>query len=303
MRVAVLMSTYNGEKYLGEQIDSLLRQTDVELDIYIRDDGSTDRTPDILNEYAKNNYNIHVTAEKNIGLGNSFMSLVFNVPADFDYYAFSDQDDIWLENKLIKAIELIKENDTPTLYCSNQRLVDASVREYGVRFDELPDLSTEKILAQNKATGCTMVWNKALQEILRTKRPSEQLLKNRIHDVWVAMVASLCGEIIYDETGYILYRQHENNVVGAKDSTGLDVLKWKIKKLKNKDLRNGRSLLAEEAVRLFPTESQRSRLLSLSANSKSLKGKIEILKNSHDFISYSGERKLDFVGKVMCGVF
>ena len=303
MRVAILMSTYNGEKFLCEQMNSLLRQVEVSVEIFVRDDGSTDKTIGILNEYSRNNSNIYVNLAPNIGVGNSFINLLYSVPDDFDYYAFSDQDDIWLNNKLIRAIELIKEMTIPTLYCSNQRLIDTSGKEFGMRFDEDPDLSSEKILVHNKATGCTMVWNNALQKKIIMNRPSEQLLKNRIHDVWIAMVASVCGKIIYDKKGYILYRQHENNYVGAKESTKLDVLKEKIIKIRNKELRNGRSLLAEEIVRLFPKETSQKKLLVLSADSKSFKGKLQILKSCNDFIAYSGEKKMDFVCKVIFNFF
>lgn len=303
MRVAVLLSTYNGQKYFREQMDSLLRQVGVSVEIFVRDDGSTDDTIDILKEYSEKNSNIHLNIGKNMGVGNSFMSLVSSVPGDFDYYAFSDQDDIWLDDKLIKAVETIENIEDPVLYCSNQTLVDSKGEEIGVRFDEAPDLSSKKILVHNKAAGCTMVWNSNLQGLLSTHLPSEQLLRNRIHDVWVVMVASVCGKIIYDNNSYILYRQHENNVVGAKESTGLDVLKEKINKLRNKDLRNGRSLLAKEIVKLFPAEASKKNMLVMSADSKSVTGKKTLIKNYKEFISYSGERKADFIFKVVIGLF
>ena len=303
MRVAILMSTYNGEKYLQEQMNSLIKQTGVMVEIFIRDDGSRDSTVDLLKDYSDKNANIHLTIGKNVGVGNSFMSLVGSVSDNFDYYAFSDQDDIWLDDKLSKAIAMISKNEGPELYCSNQILVDSSGKEIGVRFGKTPDLSPEKILVHNKATGCTMVWNRDLQKILSTFLPSEQLLINRIHDVWVAIVASVCGNITYDENSYILYRQHENNVVGAKESVGLEVLREKIKKFKNKDLQNGRSLLAKEVVKLFPVETSNNRMLCMAAAAKTFVGKKKIIKNYKDFISCSGEKKIDFIIKVVFGMF
>lgn len=303
MHVAVLMSTYNGEKYLREQMDSLLNQTGVMLEIFVRDDGSTDGTIDILKDYSERNTNVRLDIGNNVGVGNSFMQLVYSVPNNFDYYAFSDQDDIWLDNKLSKAIEMIGENEGSILYCSNQILIDSSGKEIGIRYDKTPNLLLEKILVHNKATGCTMVWNSALQKILGLHLPSEQLLKNRIHDVWVAMVASVCGNIIYDENSYILYRQHENNVVGAKESTTLSVLREKVKKFKNKNLRNGRSLMAKEMVRLFPVETSSKHILSIAADAKTFEGKKMIIKHYKDFISCSGEKKIDFIFKVVFDLF
>ena len=303
MRVAVLMSTYNGEKYLREQMDSLLRQTGVSVELFVRDDGSTDGTIDILKDYLKKNPNIHLKFGKNVGVGNSFMSLVSSVPDNFDYYAFSDQDDIWLDDKLSKAIEKIGIIEKPVLYCSNQTLVDSDGKKIGVRFNKVPNISTEKILVHNKVTGCTMVWNRNLQAILSTHIPSENMLRNRIHDVWVAMVASVCGKIIYDVQGYFLYRQHESNVVGAKENTGIDVLKEKIKKLNNKKYRNGRSLLAKEMVKLFPTEVTKKNMLIIAADAHSLAGKKKIIKHCKDFVEYSGEKEVDFIFKVVLGFF
>ena len=303
MRVAILVSTYNGEKYLREQMDSLLRQEGVAVEIFVRDDGSTDSTISIIEDYAKKNSNVHLNIGKNLGVGNSFMNLVEHAPDDFDYYAFSDQDDIWLENKLSKAIEAIKDIDGPALYCSNQALVDSAGKRIGIRFDTTPDLSAEKILVHNNATGCTMVWNSDLQKVLRTHQPSQELLKNRIHDVWVGMVASVCGKIVYDENSYILYRQHENNVVGAKEMTSLQLLEDKAKKLRNKNLRNGRSLLAKEMVRLFPIDASKHNMLTIAADANSLAGKKRIIQNYKSFTAYSREKNADFILKVLLNFF
>ena len=105
--VSVLMSTYNGEKYIREQIESILNQKKVKVHLLIRDDGSQDSTIEIVKEYANKYPNVSVYAGKNIGIGNSFMELLRNAP-EADYYAFADQDDVWLDGKLERAIELIK---------------------------------------------------------------------------------------------------------------------------------------------------------------------------------------------------
>lgn len=299
MKVAVLMSSYNGQKYIRDQIESILNQQDVKVDLYIRDDGSSDDTLNIIKEYKE----ITLYQGKNIGVGNSFMDLVYCVPKKYDYYAFSDQDDIWLKNKLIVAIKKIRNNTGSILYCSNQILVDKNLNKIGVRYNEIPDTSCEQIFSVNKVSGCTMVWNKDLQKLLYDKQPSQELLKCRIHDVWVAIVASITGKIIYDPKGYILYRQHENNVVGGIEDNRLDKLKYGIKKIKNKKLRNGRSLMAKEIFKLFPEHAEKYEVFVLSKDTGTLHGKLNVISNNKEFRKYTNENIFSFSLKVLLGVF
>lgn len=305
MRVAVLMSAYNGEKYIREQMDSLLEQIGVSVEIFVRDDGSTDNTRSILRDYEAKSANIHVKFEKNIGVGNSFMELVASVPSDFDYYAFSDQDDIWLDIKLLSAIKKLKDCEKPKLYCSNQKLVDKAGNIIGVRFDVKPECSLEQSFQINYMTGCTMVWDKALQDIISLKHnlPSHELLDNRIHDVWVGSVAALVGDVFYDENAYILYRQHDNNVVGAKKETRLDILKSQLKKMNSPKLRKGRSRMARELVVRFPKYIYEHPLVVMAANANSMRGKLEILRNSSRFRKYTKEDWISFSLKVMFELF
>lgn len=301
MKIAVLMSTYNGQKYIRNQIESILNQNGVDVDLYIRDDGSSDNTLNIIKEYK----NIILYQGKNIGVGNSFMNLLYCVPQQYDYYAFSDQDDIWMTDKLIIAINKIKDNYNggSVLYCSNQILVDKDLKKIGMRYDIAPDISCEQIFSVNKVSGCTMVWNKTLQKLLCNKKPSCDLLKCRIHDVWVAIVASISGKIIYDSNGYILYRQHENNVVGGIEDNKLDKLKYGIKKIKEKKLRNGRSLMAKEVLELFPEQAKKYNVFLLSKDLESINGKLKIIRNNKLFRQYTGENRLSFSLKVLLGVF
>ena len=201
--VTIFLSTYNGERYLAEQIDSILSQKDVILSLYIRDDGSTDNTIQILERY-KNKINIY--RGNNIGVGNSFMQLLYYANANTMFYAFCDQDDIWLPNKLSNAIETLKTITRPTLYCSNQILIDSKSNKIGKRYSSPPNTTYMQILNKNMVSGCTMVWNKSLHLLLNNpeRRPSSNLLQKRIHDVWVAMVASVVGKIIYYNIAFIL---------------------------------------------------------------------------------------------------
>lgn len=299
-RVAVLMSTYNGKKFLCEQLDSILSQTNVEVEIFIRDDGSMDGTKEILDKYAVKE-GIHVDYAENVGVGNSFMNLLYSVPSDFDYYAFSDQDDIWMDCKLCEAIEMLRKSGK-MLYASNQECVDGDGKSLGLRYEpeKYIHLKPEEIVSRNMISGCTMVFTKEFFKILESEnhRPSFALLLNRIHDVWVAAVASLYDAIVYDSRAFIKYRQHENNVVGAYDGGLKKRTKERMKKVMHKQYRNGRSMLAKELCSCFSEISDEYPLLKICAG-----GKSGILKNRKALRSYTGESAFAFFAKTVLGLF
>ena len=123
MKVQVLLSAYNGEKYIQEQIDSILNQSNVEVSLLIRNDGSTDDTRKILD--SQSTQNIKCINDKNIGLVRSFVELI-NQADEAEYYAFSDQDDVWDNDKLCSAISMLEDyKNMPAVYSSNARLVDS----------------------------------------------------------------------------------------------------------------------------------------------------------------------------------
>lgn len=212
--VCVLLSTYNGEKYLEEQLNSLIKQEDVELRILVRDDGSKDRTHEILDKWQKQGH-INWYEGKNMGAAQSFMDLIYNAP-EADHYAFCDQDDVWLPEKLKVAIDKIKEPNEamPCMYISSTFLVDKQLQRIGV-YKVNSNFSFGESLVRNSATGCTLVMNKKLFEKIREQRPEYISM----HDSWTYRVClALGGKVIYDPTPHILYRQHECNVVGGKKS-------------------------------------------------------------------------------------
>lgn len=304
--VAILLSTYNGEKYLREQIDSLLNQRGAEVHIYARDDGSSDNTLNILAEYKAKNDNFDFNAEKNVGVGNAFMQMVYSVPKIYDYYAFADQDDVWEEDKISEAIEFLQFRNA-RLYTSNQENVDAELKPLGMRYNSEKDvnLTVESILTENKLAGCTMVFTAEFCNMLadEKRRPAEDLLRNRIHDVWLASVAALTDGLIYDNRSFIKYRQHGNNVVGAFKEPLNKRIKQKFKKLKNKKLRCGRSMLAGELCEMFPEYVSAHPLVQVCASVKSRGGKKRVLKNGKELRKYSGENRLSFFIKVIMGWF
>ncbi|MDE7167420.1 MAG: glycosyltransferase family 2 protein [Clostridia bacterium] len=304
--VAILLSTYNGERFLREQLDSILAQKEVEVKLFVRDDGSSDGTKEILSEYAEKHSNIHLDFAENVGVGNSFMNLLYSVPDEFDYYAFADQDDIWEENKIAEAARLLEEKGA-ILYASNQECVDKEGNSLGLRYkpDENIHLTPESILQENMLAGCTMVITNGFYKILteEARRPLPELLHNRIHDVWLAATASLYEGIVYDERSFIKYRQHENNVVGASKAGFGKRLKAKLKKLTHREKRNGRSWLARELCACFPEVVEKYPLITFSAKANKYKYKRKLIKNKKLLCSYSGESGFGFYLKVLFGLY
>ena len=213
MRVAVLMSSYNGEKYIREQIESILVQKgNFELNIWVRDDGSSDKTQSILREYEREGKLQWYTGE-NIKPARSFMDLI-NHCKGYDYYAFADQDDYWLPEKINCGITTIGTECKPVLYFSNAYLVDAELKMLGRNvYRSTPKTDFYTLSCAGGYLGCTMVFNKHLAEIIQTHSIPQNMI---MHDFFTALVCSSTdGKIIYDAMPTMKYRQHGNNVVGV----------------------------------------------------------------------------------------
>ena len=212
--ITVLMSTYNGEKYILEQLKSLENQKDVLINLFIRDDGSTDNTVQIIKEYKTDKMKIELISAENIGVRDSFIWLIKNCPYKTEYYAFCDQDDYWLEEKIISAIKFMDKDKEkiPKLYYSNIFVTDENLNIIAKsNYNNIKDI-LPVALTNNPATGCTIVFNIDLLE----KIVFPEDYKIRMHDWWMYKVCICIGGKIYkDEKSYIFYRQHENNVVGA----------------------------------------------------------------------------------------
>lgn len=212
--VAVLLSTYNGEKYIKEQIESILNQKNVEILLYIRDDGSKDNTIDIINQYClKYNGKIIVEMGKNVGWKKSFNEILYNAP-EADYYAFSDQDDVWMPNKLENAVEKLVVEDKPALYYSDVMIVDENLNYIGIKKNTAPVETCESYLSQAYGQGCTMVFNKKARELYKSYR----LKKAVSHEAWMSILCAYFGSIIYEPETYLYYRQHENNTIGVRNN-------------------------------------------------------------------------------------
>ena len=236
MKVEVLMSTYNGEKYLKQQLDSLKNQS-VPVHILARDDGSIDETVEILNSYDS----LEIIKGKNIGSTESFLTLIELAP-EADYYAFSDQDDVWDINKIECAIQMLKEYDViPAVYSSNSRLVNDKL-QFIKDEKKCPKTDLGSAIIKNYVTGCTVVFNRKLMYELKKYRP----INAPFHDWWVNLVClSIGGVSLFDEIPHISYRQHGNNVVSGNSSF---IKKWKSRLIKFFTVRYNRDKVAEEIL-------------------------------------------------------
>lgn len=214
-KVQVLMSTYNGKPYLQTQLDSIFSQKNVTVELTVRDDGSTDGTIELLQQNAQERP-ITIIQGENCGAARSFMKLIQAVPAEDTYYAFCDQDDKWLPEKLQRAIQILSEQakGQPLLYYSDVRRVGADLEETEDPFHK--NYHTEKFgaaMVQTAAPGCTMVFNHTLLELLKSYEPGYLSM----HDSWVLRVcAAVGGTVCFDPDAWILYRQHSHNVVGGE---------------------------------------------------------------------------------------
>lgn len=240
-KVTVLMSTYNGEKYVREQLDSILNQAGVQIEIMVRDDGSTDSTVDILEEYSEKG-ELSYNCGENIGYGKSFLKLL-SIAGKADYYAFCDQDDIWHEEKSLKAVgELERYSEkVPSLYFSNLIYVDENREVLGMK-DYINIKNTiYSAFIRHRVAGCTMVFNERLFKLARYDFSEYENMIH--HDAWIyRLCLSLGGNIYSDEKSYIYYRQHGGNVTGYRQG----LVKRLSKELRNFTInKNARSMIAQ----------------------------------------------------------
>lgn len=238
--IDILLATYNGEKYLQEQLDSLLQQSFQDFQVLVRDDGSNDKTIELIEKNIQkypDKFKLIKDEMGNLGSSRSFMKLLEYSKSEF--IMFCDQDDVWLPNKielsLNKIIELEKEytSNTPLLVFSDLKVVDENLNTIKNSFWEyqklMPNIvnNWKKLLSQNVITGCTIIINKQANNHLLPFS-----LDIMIHDHWIGVHIAKIGKINYLKEQTILYRQHGCNVAGAH-SYDLDYIKKKIFDIKN----------------------------------------------------------------------
>jgi glycosyltransferase involved in cell wall biosynthesis len=218
--VAILLCTMQGEDFLSEQLDSIVNQNYPHWIIWISDDGSTDGTQDIIQEYQKilGKDKLKVEIGPKQGYIRNFLSLACNKKIEASYYAYSDQDDIWLPDKLKRALAWIATvpSNVPALYCARTCNVDEENNVLGLSplFSRRPTFANA--LVQSIAGGNTMVFNQAACNLLRQ---AGSAVKVASHDWWTYQVVSGCGgQVYYDPEPMLRYRIHGKNQIGSNNN-------------------------------------------------------------------------------------
>lgn len=214
-RINILLPTYNGIRYLPKLLDSLLAQTCPELITSIRDDGSTDETYTFLCAWASGRAGVLLSRGERLGAAGGFLHLLQTSCPSCQYFAFCDQDDIWLPDKIERAIAALQAcgPDEPAMYCSRIEYVDEQLRHLG--YSRIPKrVEFSNALVQNMAAGCTIVLNRRARDLICERLPRKVLW----HDWWCYLVVCAFGKVTYDEKPSIRYRLHANNHTGAQTS-------------------------------------------------------------------------------------
>ncbi len=225
--VAILLCTYQGGPYLQEQLASFRTQTHTEWQVWTSDDGSLDNTLEVLESHREmwGTDRLTVFPGPRKGFAANFMSLVCRNEVHADYYAMSDQDDIWHADKLERAVQWLKTvpPGIPALYCTRTELVDDSGKKIGYSplFTRPPTFANA--LVQNVAGGNTMVFNNTARDLLKAAGADVQVVA---HDWWIYIVVSACGgKVFYDPAPSLLYRQHAENLIGANSGIGARLIR------------------------------------------------------------------------------
>jgi glycosyltransferase involved in cell wall biosynthesis len=219
-RVAILLGTKNGARFLPEQLKSFLEQTHTNWSLFVSDDGSADETKTLIERFSLTcSQKIVVRNGPQQGVCANFMHLATDPAIDADYFAFSDQDDIWYPDKLRRALNWLStiKDDLPGLYCGRTELMSADGRSYGLSplFSRPP--SFQNALVQSLGGGNTMVFNRATKKLLENVGQVEVVL----HDWWLYQLVSFAGGMVhYDPQPMLRYRQHRDSLIGSNQGFG-----------------------------------------------------------------------------------
>lgn len=305
-KVLVLLSTYNGERYLETQLNSILQQEGVEVSILIRDDGSTDGTLDLLHAYQKRASNVFVLEEENRGSIQSFYKLMDYARTQYDsydYYAFSDQDDYWYPDKLSRAISMNSNHSVNYFYHSCYEVVDAELNEQFKSSASNTKGTLGEALISNYAIGCSEVFTYKVLE--QSASICDYSLEDKkyypYHDLWVYLVAlATKADVVFDDYCGLKYRQHGHNVIGTGRS------KMETRKAQFRNLMTARNLKSGFARILLDLlhvdEDVREELVKVATYRSSLRGRIS-LASDKNFRTESREKNIAFILSVLGGSF
>lgn len=226
---AVLLATYNGERFLREQMDSILNQTWESLQLYVRDDGSSDSTVSILEEYAAIHKNIVLvpTEQGNLGYPACFYVLS-DMDIDADYFFFSDQDDVWFPDKVERAIlclekEEARQPDQILAYFAGYNICNENLEYIAPSPKKAEKFCLSNTLFEGGGLDFTMAFNRKARDFLRGNKPQYAKVKG----IWLSMLFSVFGLVVNDPKACALYRRHIEAVT-ARDQTGIKFWLWRI---------------------------------------------------------------------------
>lgn len=236
-KIAVLMASYNGEKYITQQIESILNQ-DVEnpIQLIIRDDGSTDNTVSVVKSLCEKDDRITLISSQNVGGVACFFALLriaHDLPDDYAYFALSDQDDVWDLDKLRIGVESIESvaTDAPVLYGSITRPVNKNLEPIEFKKREFLPFDFYNTIIQNKIPGHTHIMNRALLNHVYDADPSRVY----VHDAYIVNAANIAGTLIFDNNPHVSYRQHGGNQLGTSRNSRLKWILNRLTRLKKGD--------------------------------------------------------------------
>lgn len=297
--VLVLMSTFNGEKWITDQISSIFNQKDINISLLVRDDGSTDSTITLLNKLRKS-YNISLLPGKNIGPANSYLLLCQAAEkmidlSSIDFIAFSDQDDIWLPSKLSISCKTIINSSAELYICS----LDAFSTDMGDhKYIYSKHLCFIESLIRDFGSGCSMLFSKKLLHTINSYSPKRIIM----HDIWLTQVCSALNyKIVVDASPLVRYRQHSDNVCGVP-LTFKSKIKAHIINLITPPSLTAQDI-ANELLVGYSNELciDHKKILKIIANKKTISRKVNIIKYSiHEHFS-NNYRKLIFLIQVLLG--
>lgn len=249
--VTILMCTYNGERFLSQQLDSIARQTYCDWNVVVSDDGSTDSTLKILQQYsdAWGEGRLTVQQGPKRGFAANFMSVACNTTVHSQFYAWADQDDIWQDSKLELAMTALQTQPThfPVLYCARTELIGESGTVIGKSPLFSRPVSFANALVQSVAGGNTMVFNHSTLELFRLGGTQLNIVS---HDWWAyLLVTGVGGTVLYDMSPSVLYRQHGANLIGANSGMRARIVRLRMMTTGRFRDWNNRNIAALESLR------------------------------------------------------
>lgn len=257
-KIAILMATYNGAACLQEQLDSFAAQSLPPAQVLVGDDGSSDETRAIVQAFGEAHpaLNVQLIEGPCRGAAQNFLSLLRHCPDWVDVAALSDQDDVWLPDKLQRGLRALAQDPAPEdmlLYCGRSWECDVTLKKLSISRGLKKAAGFRHALVQNVAGGNTMMLNRPAQDLVRAASPEARKLV--VHDWWLyQIITGAGGRVIFDDAPLLLYRQHEGNLIGA--NRGLEAKKKRLRMLVSGRFRRWNTVniaaLSASAHRLTP---------------------------------------------------